>query len=137
MKVKEKEEEEEKSLPVKYENLKPAPFGKPGNTMLTILIEKIGLKDALRYIDPFITVSVVGSFIVVWLMSIDKNGKKLESSQDTGVSYDRNPLYVTFNKAVYIQTPINKLPNGMIWNPNLTERCCYIFWIQTLQTKER
>jgi len=47
-------------------------------------------------------------------MSIDKNGKKLESSQDTGVSYDRNPLYVTFNKAVYIQTPINKLPNGMI-----------------------
>lgn len=65
MKVKEKEEEEEKSLPVKYENLKPAPFGKPGNTMLTILIEKIGLKDALRYIDPFITVSVVGSFIVV------------------------------------------------------------------------
>lgn len=34
----------------------------PGMTLLTIKIEKIGLKDAGQCIDPYITVSVKGNF---------------------------------------------------------------------------
>lgn len=36
----------------------------PGMTLLTIKIEKIGLKDAGQCIDPYITVSVKGSCCV-------------------------------------------------------------------------
>lgn len=35
----------------------------PGMTLLTIKIEKIGLKDAGQCIDPYITVSVKGRYI--------------------------------------------------------------------------
>lgn len=38
----------------------------PGMTLLTIRIEKIGLKDAGQCIDPYITVSVKGKELWVW-----------------------------------------------------------------------
>ena len=44
---------------------KPVPYG--GLPMLTIRVEKIGIKDAASFIDPFITVTVKGRH--VFLMS--------------------------------------------------------------------
>ena len=40
---------------------KPVPYG--GLPMLTIRVEKIGIKDAASFIDPFITVTVKGRHV--------------------------------------------------------------------------
>ncbi len=41
-------------------SLLPPPPPIPGQTMVTLRIEKIGLKDASQYIDPYITITVKG-----------------------------------------------------------------------------
>jgi hypothetical protein len=41
-------------------SLLPRPLPMAGKTLLTVRVEKIGLKDASQFIDPFITVSVKG-----------------------------------------------------------------------------
>ncbi|KAK3580872.1 hypothetical protein CHS0354_032933 [Potamilus streckersoni] len=78
---------------------KPIHFG--GKSVLTIRIEKIGLKDATQYIDPHIQVSVK-----------DSQGSDLTSLQDTPVAIAKEDNYVIFNMDVHIQKSIDSLPPG-------------------------
>ncbi|KFP49410.1 Axin interactor, dorsalization-associated protein, partial [Cathartes aura] len=73
----------------------------PGMTLLTINIEKIGLKDAGQCIDPYITVSVK-----------DLNGIDLTPVQDTPVALRKEDTYVHFNVDIEIQKHIEKLTKG-------------------------
>ncbi|XP_069464713.1 axin interactor, dorsalization-associated protein isoform X1 [Ambystoma mexicanum] len=73
----------------------------PGMTLLTIRIEKIGLKDAGQCIDPYITVSVK-----------DLNGIDLTPVQDTPVASRKEDTYVHFNVDIDIQKHVEKLTKG-------------------------
>uniref|UniRef100_A0A7M4E372 Axin interactor, dorsalization associated n=1 Tax=Crocodylus porosus TaxID=8502 RepID=A0A7M4E372_CROPO len=76
----------------------------PGMTLLTIKIEKIGLKDAGQCIDPYITVSVK-----------DLNGIDLTPVQDTPVASRKEDTYVHFNVDIEIQKHVEKLTKGQQW----------------------
>ncbi|XP_056619788.1 axin interactor, dorsalization-associated protein [Triplophysa dalaica] len=73
----------------------------PGMTLLTLTIEKIGLKDAGQCIDPYITLSVK-----------DVNGIDLNPVQDTPVATQKEDTYVHFSVDVEIQKHLEKLPKG-------------------------
>ena len=73
----------------------------PGMTLLTIKIEKIGLKDAGQCIDPYITVSVK-----------DLNGIDLTPVQDTPVASRKEDTYVHFNVDIELQKHVEKLTKG-------------------------
>ncbi|XP_026551506.1 axin interactor, dorsalization-associated protein isoform X2 [Pseudonaja textilis] len=73
----------------------------PGMTLLTIKIEKIGLKDAGQCIDPYITVSVK-----------DLNGIDLTPVQDTSVAPRKEDTYIHFNVDIEIQKHVEKLTKG-------------------------
>jgi len=81
--------------------LPPPPPSLDGGVQLSIQIEKIGLKNAVQYLDPFITIQV-----------IDSNGETLESTQDTPCSNQKKENYIYYTCNVEIQTQINKLPPG-------------------------
>jgi len=78
-------------------SLKPPPAARPGMTSITMVIEKIGLKDAEVYIQPHLTISVA-----------DSKGRVIES-QDTPHSNRQKPNYVHFGTTVYLQTPLEEL----------------------------
>uniref|UniRef100_UPI00358E510B axin interactor, dorsalization-associated protein isoform X2 n=1 Tax=Myxine glutinosa TaxID=7769 RepID=UPI00358E510B len=82
-------------------SLLPRLPSEPGLTTLSLRIEKIGLKDAVQCIDPYITVSVK-----------DPNGVDLTHVQDTPVASMQEDLFVHFGIEVEIQRPIEKLPKG-------------------------
>ncbi|KAM8946388.1 axin interactor, dorsalization-associated protein isoform 2-T2 [Pelodytes ibericus] len=73
----------------------------PGMTLLTIKIEKIGLKDAGQCIDPYMTVSVK-----------DINGIDLTPVQDTPMALRKEDTYVHFNIEIEIQKHVEQLPKG-------------------------
>ncbi|XP_049614078.1 axin interactor, dorsalization-associated protein isoform X3 [Syngnathus scovelli] len=73
----------------------------PGMTLLTIRIEKIGLKDAGQCIDPYMTISVK-----------DLNGVDLNPVQDTPVATKKEDIYIHFIMDVEIQRHLEKLPKG-------------------------
>ncbi|XP_063078330.1 axin interactor, dorsalization-associated protein [Engraulis encrasicolus] len=73
----------------------------PGMTLLTLKIEKIGLKDAGQCIDPYMTVSVK-----------DLNGVDLNPVQDTPVASRKEDTYIHFNIDVEIQKHVEKLTKG-------------------------
>uniref|UniRef100_A0AAY4EE54 C2 Aida-type domain-containing protein n=1 Tax=Denticeps clupeoides TaxID=299321 RepID=A0AAY4EE54_9TELE len=73
----------------------------PGMTLLTLKIEKIGLKDAGQCIDPYMTVSVK-----------DVNGIDLNPIQDTPVATRKEDTYIHFSVDVEIQKHLEKLPKG-------------------------
>lgn len=73
----------------------------PGMTLLTLKIEKIGLKDAGQCIDPYMTISVK-----------DLNGVDLSPLQDTPVASRKEDTYIHFNTDVEIQRHVEKLPKG-------------------------
>ncbi|KAG8518235.1 Axin interactor, dorsalization-associated protein [Galemys pyrenaicus] len=73
----------------------------PGMTLLTLRIEKIGLKDAGQCIDPYITVSVK-----------DLNGIDLTPVQDTPVASRKEDTYVHFNVDIELQKHVEKLTKG-------------------------
>lgn len=73
----------------------------PGMTLITIKIEKIGLKDAGQCIDPYITVSVK-----------DLNGIDLNPVQDTPVATRKEDTYIHFGMDVEIQKHLEKLSKG-------------------------
>lgn len=81
--------------------LPPPPPSLDGGVQLSIQIEKIGLKNAVQYLDPFITIQV-----------IDSNGETLESTQDTPCSNQKKENYIYYSCNVEIQTQINRLPSG-------------------------
>ncbi|TKS75483.1 Axin interactor, dorsalization-associated protein [Collichthys lucidus] len=73
----------------------------PGMSLLTIKIEKIGLKDAGQCIDPYMTISVK-----------DLNGIDLNPVQDTPVATRKEDTYIHFSVDVEIQRHVEKLPKG-------------------------
>ncbi|KAL0964971.1 hypothetical protein UPYG_G00275110 [Umbra pygmaea] len=73
----------------------------PGMSLLTIKIDKIGLKDAGQCIDPYITVSVK-----------DLSGIDLNPVQDTPVATRKEDTYIHFSVDVEIQRHIERLPKG-------------------------
>jgi len=81
--------------------LPPPPPSLDGGVQLSIHIEKIGLKNAVQYLDPFITIQV-----------IDSTGDALEMAQDTPISNQKKENYIYFSCNAEIQTNINKLPPG-------------------------
>ncbi|XP_025106112.1 axin interactor, dorsalization-associated protein-like [Pomacea canaliculata] len=82
-------------------SLLPRPLPVAGMTLLTVWVEKIGLKDVAQYIDPFLTVSVK-----------DAEGKDMTTSQDTPVASDKDDTCIQFNMDVYIQKALESLPPG-------------------------
>lgn len=101
------EEDETPQLQSKAQNIKPTGTlmpriaHEPGTTGLTIQIDKIGLKDATGFLDPFIT---------VWVK--DMAGVDVTKSQDTPVAVRREDPYVIYRANVELQKPIEKLPKG-------------------------
>uniref|UniRef100_A0AAV2KCI0 C2 Aida-type domain-containing protein n=1 Tax=Knipowitschia caucasica TaxID=637954 RepID=A0AAV2KCI0_KNICA len=73
----------------------------PGMTLLTITIEKIGLKDAGQCIDPYMTISIK-----------DVNGVDLNPVQDTPVASRKEDTFIHFNVDVEVQKHVEKLPKG-------------------------
>ncbi|NP_001188030.1 axin interactor, dorsalization-associated protein [Ictalurus punctatus] len=73
----------------------------PGMTLLTLKIEKIGLKDAGQCIEPYMTISVR-----------DLDGVDLNPVQDTPVSTHKEDTYIHFDVDVEIQKHLEKLPKG-------------------------
>nr|XP_023422705.1 axin interactor, dorsalization-associated protein-like [Cavia porcellus] len=82
-------------------SLLPRLPSEPGTTLLTITIEKIGLKDAGQCIDPYITVSVK-----------DLNGIDLMPVQDMPVASRKEYTYVHFNVDIKLQKHVEKLAKG-------------------------
>ncbi|CAB1340486.1 unnamed protein product [Coregonus sp. 'balchen'] len=74
----------------------------PGMSLLTIKIDKIGLKDAGQCIDPYMTVSVK-----------DVNGIDLNPVQDTPVATRKEDTYIHFSVDIEIQRHIERLPKGV------------------------
>ncbi|XP_075893908.1 axin interactor, dorsalization-associated protein isoform X2 [Nelusetta ayraudi] len=73
----------------------------PGMSLLTIKIQKIGLKDAGQCIDPYMTISVK-----------DVNGLDVNPAQDTPVATRKEDTYIHFSVEVEIQRHVEKLPKG-------------------------
>uniref|UniRef100_A0A8I3XAB6 C2 Aida-type domain-containing protein n=1 Tax=Callithrix jacchus TaxID=9483 RepID=A0A8I3XAB6_CALJA len=93
---------EYRHLPPRPGTLLPRLPSEPGMTLLTIRIEKIGLKDAGQCIDPYITVSVK-----------DLNGIDLTPVQDTPVASRKEDTYVHFNVDIELQKHVEKLTKGL------------------------
>ncbi|KAK2191774.1 hypothetical protein NP493_46g08009 [Ridgeia piscesae] len=82
-------------------NLLPPISPAPGKTALTVRIEKMGMKHAADYIDPFITVSVK-----------DISGTTLCQSQDTPVCKRKGDNTLFFRVDVHIQQLLETFPPG-------------------------
>uniref|UniRef100_H2SQF7 Axin interactor, dorsalization associated n=1 Tax=Takifugu rubripes TaxID=31033 RepID=H2SQF7_TAKRU len=87
--------------PASQGTLLPRLPSEPGMSLLTIKIEKIGLKDAGQCIDPYMTVSVK-----------DLNGVDINPVQDTPVATRKEDTYIHFSVDVEIQRHVEKLPKG-------------------------
>jgi len=68
-----------------------------GESSVSFYIEKIGLKDAPIYVDPYISVRVY------------EDGKLADLIQDTPVAQARAPQYLIFKQAVHLQIPLEKM----------------------------
>ncbi|KAJ8275362.1 hypothetical protein COCON_G00099870 [Conger conger] len=88
-------------VPALQGTLLPRLPSEPGMTLITIKMEKIGLKDAGQCIDPYITVSVK-----------DLNGVDLNPVQDTPVATRKEDTYIHFGMDVEIQKHLEKLSKG-------------------------
>ncbi|KAM9798155.1 axin interactor, dorsalization-associated protein [Neosynchiropus ocellatus] len=103
------EEEDAGAVVGSTEAFAPRPTGtllprlpsEPGMSLLTLRIEKIGLKDAGQCIDPYMTVSVK-----------DCNGVDLNPVQDTPVATKKEDTYIHFSVDVEVQRHVEKLPKG-------------------------
>nr|XP_020484064.1 axin interactor, dorsalization-associated protein isoform X4 [Labrus bergylta] len=85
--------------PASQGTLLPRLPSEPGMTLLTLKIEKIGLKDAGQCIDPYMTISVK-----------DVNGVDLNPVQDTPVASRKEDTYIHFSVDVEIQRHVEKIP---------------------------
>lgn len=88
-------------VPALQGTLLPRLPSEPGMTLLTLKIDKIGLKDAGQCIDPYITLSVK-----------DLNGIDLNPVQDTPVATRKEDTYIHFSVDVEIQRHLERLPKG-------------------------
>ncbi|XP_071205750.1 axin interactor, dorsalization-associated protein-like [Salvelinus alpinus] len=76
----------------------------PRMSLLTIKIDKIGLKDAGQCIDPYMTVSVK-----------DLSGIDLNPVQDTPVATRKEDTYIHFSVDIEIQRHIERLPKAIFF----------------------
>ncbi|XP_062324295.1 axin interactor, dorsalization-associated protein isoform X1 [Osmerus eperlanus] len=88
-------------VPALQGTLLPRLPSEPGMTLLTLKIEKIGLKDAGQCIDPYMTVRVK-----------DLNGIDLNPVQDTPVATRKEDTYIHFSVDIEIQRHLERLPKG-------------------------
>ncbi|XP_049561808.1 axin interactor, dorsalization-associated protein isoform X1 [Orcinus orca] len=95
----------------------------PGMTLLTIRIEKIGLKDAGQCIDPYITVSVK-----------DLNGIDLTPVQDTPVASRKEDTYVHFNVDIELQKHVEKLTKALRLDPGARAAHTFLNIVKLLVT---
>eukprot|EP00753_Platysulcus_tardus_P006348 PLAT14150.1.p1 GENE.PLAT14150.1~~PLAT14150.1.p1 ORF type:complete len:293 (-),score=87.84 PLAT14150.1:101-979(-) len=79
-------------------SLLPPPRYRLGRTYIEIAFEKYGLKDAERYIQPYVTISVARKTDVVAM-----------ESQDTPRAVAKKPTYVMFEVNVHLQTDLETL----------------------------
>ncbi|KAM9452930.1 axin interactor, dorsalization-associated protein-like, partial [Salvelinus alpinus] len=76
----------------------------PRMSLLTIKIDKIGLKDAGKCIDPYMTVSVK-----------DLSGIDLNPVQDTPVATRKEDTYIHFSVDIEIQRHSERLPKAIFF----------------------
>lgn len=81
--------------------LLPAPSPLAGQQYLHIFIEKLGIKDSMKYKEPFLTIGVY-----------DTDGRPVETPQDTPFSDRQRPFYIFFELNVHVQTPLESIPSG-------------------------
>lgn len=79
------------------------PLHIPKSTQLSIVIDKVALKDCTVFINPFLTVSVINA---------DGEPVKGEPSQDTPISNVKKPQQIAMNCTVHLQTPIDRMRQG-------------------------
>ena len=72
----------------------------PNDVLVSIVIEKIGLKDAPELVEPHITIRVM-----------DADGQELESPQDTPITNKKKGQYIMFGDRVYLQTCMQDIAN--------------------------
>ncbi|GFH14512.1 staygreen domain-containing protein [Haematococcus lacustris] len=96
-------EEERETLPASNNGtLRDPPTSvRKGDTTLVIQIHKWGFKDATGFVEPRVAVSVRN----------DK-GDPVEAVQETPTTSQVSQQYLVFENTVYLQTPINRLPEG-------------------------
>ncbi|XP_006824893.1 axin interactor, dorsalization-associated protein A-like [Saccoglossus kowalevskii] len=82
-------------------NLLPRIPHEPKMTLVTLRVEKLGLKSASSHIDPYITISVK-----------DVSGVDLTPIQETPVAVRKEDLYIHFDADIELQKPLEKLPKG-------------------------
>lgn len=75
------------------------PKVKAGFTTISIVVDKIGLKDAQTYINSFLTLSVA-----------DAGGQVVEA-QDTPKTNTLKPNYVMFGNTIHVQTTMEEIQN--------------------------
>jgi hypothetical protein len=86
--------------PIMAGSLLPALPSSAGTT-IEIVIDRIGLKDAEVYIDPFIDVSVVRP-----------GGQQMGAKQSTPGATKRRPQYINFNCTVHMQNTLEDIEPG-------------------------
>uniref|UniRef100_A0A3B5KRW0 C2 Aida-type domain-containing protein n=1 Tax=Xiphophorus couchianus TaxID=32473 RepID=A0A3B5KRW0_9TELE len=91
------------TFPPRAPTLLPRLPSEPGMTLLTLRIEKIGLKDAGQCIDPYMSISV------------KVNGVDLNPMQDTPVATRKEDTYIHFSVDIEIQRHVEKLPKAAIF----------------------
>ncbi|XP_014669499.1 PREDICTED: axin interactor, dorsalization-associated protein B-like isoform X2 [Priapulus caudatus] len=74
-----------------------------GKTVLSIYVEKIGIKNASELIDPYLTVSVR-----------DKLGVAMTPIQDTPVALSKDETFAYFHVTVEVQRCVEYLPAGFV-----------------------
>jgi hypothetical protein len=104
-------------------------------------ILKIGLKDPSEFIDPFITISVKGSFVTNFnyrLLEFQQNSNKLviasnfqlaldgvdvTVAQNTPTAKTKENRDIHFNCNVELQTTLEKLPEGIVQLSHINTIC--------------
>lgn len=77
------------------------PLPRSAGTTVEIAIDRIGLKDAEVYIDPFIDVTVVRP-----------GGAQMGAKQATPGATNRQPPYIHFNVSVHLQHTLEDMEEG-------------------------
>jgi len=83
-------------------SLLPIPVMEKGKTYISLKIEKIGLKDAADFMDPYMTISVK-----------NMSGSDITMPQSTPIATRKDSDFVYFDKiSVHLQKPMEYLPVG-------------------------
>jgi len=83
-------------------SLLPMPVMEKGKTYISLKMEKIGLKDASDFMDPYLTISVK-----------NMSGSDITMPQSTPITSRKDADFVYFDRiSVHVQKPMEYLPVG-------------------------